>query len=483
MDATAQAELVASGQASARELTEAAIERIEADDGPAPSGLNAITLRWFDHAREVADAIDTDPTIAAEAPFRGVPFLLKDLFAAYAGQTCSYGNVALKEAGRIAAHDDNVVARFKEAGLVTLGRTASPEMGSIPVTETKAWGATRNPWNLNRTPGGSSGGAAVAVATGMVPLAHASDGGGSIRIPAACCGLVGLKPSRGRISTGPGRSEAGLAIDFVVSRTVRDSAAMLDAVGRPGLGDAVIAPTPGVPFSDLLSQDLGALRIGLLDHHPVEGRSIDPECTEAARAAAAMLEGLGHNVEPGFPSTLADPDFTRRFMAAWTAGRAVAKDGYGAILGRELTEDELEADNWAMAAYAEKMTATDLARANAAGDAFARQTQLWWTEGWDLLITPALGMPPVKIGAIASTKEDPMGGSRVAAQFAPFTAPYNVSGQPAISLPLYWSSADESAGLPIGVQLVAAYGREDLLLAVAAQLEAAHPWTDRRPTS
>ena len=170
-------------------------------------------------------------------------------------------------------------------------------------------------------------------------------------------------------------------------------------------------------------------------------------------------------------------------MAAWTAGRAVAKDVYAASLGRPLTEDELEADNWAMAAYAEKMTAADLARANAAGDAFARQTQMWWTEGWDLLITPTLGMPPVKIGAIASSKEDPMGGSRVAAQFAPFTAPYNVSGQPAISLPLYWSTAGESVGLPIGVQLVAAYGREDLLLAVAAQLEAAHAWADRRPTS
>ena len=256
MDATAQAELVASGRASARELTEAAIERIEADDGPAPSGLNAVTLRWFDHARDIADAIDADAQVATEAPFRGVPFLLKDLFAAYAGQTCSYGNVALKEAGVVAAHDDNVVSRFKEAGLITLGRTASPEMGSIPVTETKAWGATRNPWNLDRTPGGSSGGAAAAVAD--------RNGADRSRI-----GWRRLNPHPGRqlrtgraqnrvevrITSGPGRSEAGLAVDFVLTRTVRDSA--------PGCSTPSPVPesaTPssprftGTPYADLLGR-------------------------------------------------------------------------------------------------------------------------------------------------------------------------------------------------------------------------------------
>jgi amidase len=190
-----------------------------------------------------------------------------------------------------------------------------------------------------------------------------------------------------------------------------------------------------------------------------------------------MLEGLGHKVEPEFPSTLADPEFTRRFMATWTAGRAVAKDVYAEKLGRELTEDEVEPDNWAMAAYAETMTAAELARSDAAGSKFLRQTQAWWADGWDLLITPTLGLAPVPIGSITSSKEDPMGGSRIAAEFAPFTAPYNVTGQPALSLPLYWSSG----GLPIGVQLVAAYGREDLLLSVAAQLEASHPWADRKP--
>ena len=238
MDATDQAALVAKGEVTPSELLEAAIERIEQSN---PS-LNAVVIEWFDHARSVA----ADPDLP-DGPFRGVPFLLKDLYASFAGQTLSNGNVALKEAGKIDAADTTLVARFKAAGLVIAGRTNSPEMGSLPTTQPLAWGATRNPWALERTPGGSSGGAAAAVAVGMVPFANASDGGGSIRIPASCCGLVGLKPSQGRITLGPARAEAGLGVEFCVSRTVRDTAGLLDAVRGPGIGDTVIAPAPQRP--------------------------------------------------------------------------------------------------------------------------------------------------------------------------------------------------------------------------------------------
>src|SRR6478735_12250260 len=272
MDATDQATLVASGDVSPSELLEAAIERIERID-PA---LNAVVIRWFDHAREIAASPDLP-----SGPFRGVPFLIKDLFADYAGQRISNGNVALKEAHVISGADTTLVSRYRAAGLVIAGRTNSPELGSVPVTEPVAWGATHNPWDTTRTPGGSSGGAAAAVASGMVPFAHASDGGGSIRIPASCCGLVGLKTSQGRITLGPFRTESGLSVELCVSRTVRDTARLLDAVHGPGVGDTVIAPPPARPYVDELGADPGRLRIGLLDRHPREGGTVHPECVTA----------------------------------------------------------------------------------------------------------------------------------------------------------------------------------------------------------
>src|SRR3954468_7802124 len=258
MDATAQAALVAKGEVTAVELLEAAIERIEHIDPV----INAVVIRWFDHARETAAGELPD------GPFRGVPFLIKDLFAAYAGQRISNGNVGLKNANIISDTDTTLVSRFRGAGLVIAGRTNSPELGSVPTTEPLAWGPTRNPWDTARTPGGSSGGAAAAVASGMVPFAHASDGGGSIRIPASACGLVGLKPTQGRISLGPVRDESNLGVELCVSRSVRDTALLLDAVHGPGVGDTVIAPAPVRPYVDELGADPGRLRIGLLDHHP-----------------------------------------------------------------------------------------------------------------------------------------------------------------------------------------------------------------------
>ena len=295
MDATDQAALVSKGEVTPSELLEAAIERIERSN-PA---LNAVVIEWFDHARSVA----ADPDLP-EGPFRGVPFLLKDLYTSFAGQTVSNGNVALKAAGKIDAADTTLVARFKAAGLVIAGRTNTPEMGSLPTTQPVAWGATRNPWALERTPGGSSGGAAAAVAVGMVPFANASDGGGSIRIPASCCGLVGLKPSQGRITVGPARAEVGLGVELCISHTVRDTAGLLDAVRGPGVGDTVIAPAPERLYVDEVGADPGMLRIRRLRRGAggwvglsagaaaVVGRRLGPATHADAGRAAGATDGV-----------------------------------------------------------------------------------------------------------------------------------------------------------------------------------------------
>jgi amidase len=466
MDAVDQAALVASGEVSPTELLDAAIERIERID-PA---LNAVTIRWFDHARETAAGDLPD------GPFRGVPFLLKDLFAEYAGQPISNGNVALKEARVIADADTTLVSRHRAAGLVIAGRTNSPELGSVPTTEPIAWGPTRNPWDTSRTPGGSSGGAAAAVASGMVPFAHASDGGGSIRIPASCCGLVGLKPSQGRITLGPVRDESGLSVQHCVSRTVRDSAALLDATLGPGVGDTVIAPATAGPYIEELGMDPGRLRVGLLDHHP-QGGPVDAECTEAARNVAALLESLGHIVEPAWPMALEDSSSGAVFGALWSANMGVSRRRFEEQLGRPLRDDEMEPMNRVQAEYAAHFSSVDYALALSAVAQFRRAVQSWWYDGWDLLLTPTLAALPLKLGTLANDPENPMAVMKRAGQFVAFTPPFNMSGQPAISLPLEWTAE----GLPVGVQLVAAYGREDVLIRIASQLEQAKPWAGRMP--
>ncbi|MGZ5378385.1 MAG: amidase, partial [Mycobacterium sp.] len=349
MDAIDQAALVASGEVSPSELLEAAIERIERID---PT-LNAVVIRWFDHAREIAASPDLP-----NGPFRGVPFLIKDLFADYAGQRISNGNVALKEAHFIGDADTRLVSRYRAAGLVIAGRTNSPELGSVPTTEPVAWGATHNPWDTTRTPGGSSGGAAAAVASGMVPFAHASDGGGSIRIPASCCGLVGLKPSQGRITLGPVRDESGLAVEHCVSRTVRDSAALLDATRGPGIGDTVIAPPPTRLYVEELGADPGRLRIGILDHHAQGGR-VDAEVTEATRAVGKLLESLGHHVEAAWPKALEDETIGSKFGAMWSANVGISQRRFSEQLGRPLEDGELEPMNRVQADYAKHFSAID----------------------------------------------------------------------------------------------------------------------------
>lgn len=466
LDATDQAALVATGKLNASELLEAAIERIEQLDPQ----LNAVIIRWFDEARATAAS---DLPIG---PFRGVPTLLKDLWAHYAGQPLTNGCQALKDALPISATDTTLVSRFRQAGFVIAGRTNSPEFGSLPTTEPTAWGATRNPWNLAHSPGGSSGGAAAAVASGMVPIAHASDGGGSIRIPASACGLVGLKPTQGRITLGPYRDESNLGVELCVSRSVRDTAALLDAVRGPSVGDTVIAAPPARPYLDELGADPGRLHIGLLDSHPFGG-PVHEECVLAVRNAAKLLESLGHHVEPGYPSVLSNKEFGRRFSALWATNMGVGIARISDQLQRDLQVGDIEPINWAMAELARGVNGVDYAMALAANVDFRRAVQQWWHDGWDLLLTPTLGEPPVTLGTFANNPQNPIGPMARTTQYVPFTPAFNASGQPAISLPLHWT-AD---GLPIGVQLVAAYGREDVLLRVAAQLETAQPWAHRRP--
>ncbi|HEX7322208.1 MAG TPA: amidase [Mycobacterium sp.] len=466
MDAVDQAALVRNREVTPLELLDAAIDRIERID----TVLNAVVIRWFDHARDTARAELPD------GPFRGVPFLIKDLFAGYAGQRMSNGNLALKNEKVICDADTTLVGRYRAAGLVIAGRTNTPELGSVPTTEPVAWGATHNPWDTGRSPGGSSGGAAAAVASGMVPFAHASDGGGSIRIPASCCGLVGLKPSQGRISLGPIRDETALSVELCVSRTVRDTAALLDAVHGPGIGDTVIAPAPSRPYLDEVGAEPGRLRIGLLDHHP-QGGFVAPECTAAARSVAALLESLGHTVEEAWPAALADTTFSSRFSALWSANIGASLRRFEGQLGRPLADDEFEPMNRVQAEFAERFTAVDYVLALSAVTHFRRALQGWWADGWDLLLTPTVAELPLPLGAIANNPDHPMDAMDRAGQFCPFTPPFNTSGQPAINVPVEWTAAC----LPVGVQLVAAYGGEDLLLRVASQLEAAKPWAHRTP--
>ena len=336
---------------------------------------------------------------------------------------------------------------------------------------------TRNPWNLDHSPGGSSGGSAAAVAAGMVPFAHASDGGGSIRIPASCCGLVGLKPSQGRITLGPFRDESNLGVELCVSRTVRDTAALLDAVHGPGVGDTVIAPAPQRPYVDEVGADPGRLRHRSARRPPARRGDCTTSAATRSRAAAALLESLGHHVEHGFPAALANRDFGRRFSALWSTNMGVSVQRIEAQLGRPINDDDIEPVNRAQVEFARNVSAVDYALALAATVEFRRAVQQWWADGWDLLLTPTLAEPPATIGTFANDTDAPMTPMIRAAAYVPFTPAFNSSGQPAINLPLHWNSA----GLPIGVQLVAAYGREDVLLRVAAQVETATPWAHRHP--
>jgi amidase len=470
LDATAQAELVRTGAASPLELVDAAIERVERVNPQ----LNAVITPLFEQARAEA-ASDHLP----DGPLRGVPFVLKDLSAHSAGDPFHEGMQFLKDRAWTEPEDTALAARFRATGLVTIGKTNTPELGILPTTEPQAYGPSRNPWDTTRSTGGSSGGSAAAVAAGLVPIGHANDGGGSIRIPASECGLVGLKPTRARVSSGPefGDVMGGLTCELVVSRSVRDTALVLDAVHGMEPGDPYTAPTPDRPFLDELGVPPGRLRIGLMTDSPGGSVAVHPDCVAATEAAARLLESLGHDVDVSHPKALDDPDYTGHFITNWAAGAAWNLDYWVRRTGDQIGPDDVEPLTWALAEVGRSSNAADWLWAREWLQANAREIADWWTEGYDLLLTPTIAEPPPPLGTFDSPPDNPLHGLFRAAEVVPFTPPFNGTGQPAISLPLHWNDA----GLPIGVQLVAAFGREDVLLRVAAQLEAAQPWSDRSP--
>lgn len=465
LDATACAELVRSGQASPRELVDLAIARIEKHN----ADLGAVIVPLYDQAR--ADA-ENPP----QGPFRGVPILIKDICATVGGALHTNGLVPFKQAGVRFPHDSHLVAQLKKAGFIVVGKTNTSEFGIVPTAEPPAWPPSRNPYDLSRSTGGSSGGSAAAVAAGLVPIAHANDGGGSIRIPASCCGLFGLKPSRGRVSFAPnlGDVNGGLVNEHVVSRSVRDSAAVLDVIAGMVNGDPYTAPTPLRPYTAELTTPTGKLRIGVeTKHHALDGTIVDshPDCVAAVRHAVELLESFGHQVEPAFPAALRDPEWTPRFLSIWATGVTMDLDEASAVLGRPIAQHEVEPLTWALAELGRLISGPAYAAAWRWIQRNTRESAKFW-DAYDLLLTPTLAEPPCPLGTFRSTNDDPLAAIFRAAEYTPFTPPINATGQPACSLPLYHNAA----GLPIGVQLVAAYGREDLLLRVAAQLEAAQPF-------
>ena len=467
-DATAQAELVRTGEASPLELVDAAIAAIEHLNPE----LNAVIHPLFESARVAARGPLPD------GPFRGVPILFKDLFCAVEGDPLHEGMRFLKDANWRSDHTDALAHRFLDAGFVCVGRTNTPELGLVPTTEPEAYGPSRNPWDTKRITGGSSGGSAAAVASGMVPVAHANDGGGSIRIPASCCGLVGLKPSRGRASLAPDYNALDdmLVVDHCVTRSVRDSAGVLDALHGRAPGDTVAAPEPRRPFTEEVGADPGRLRIGIITHNPLETGDIHPDCVAATRDAAKLLESLGHTVEETYPAAIAQPELIAKFTTLWSVTLVYNLRYWERKVGREITAADVEPLTWTLAELGRAVPAPDYVDAQHAAGDLAREMALWFASGYDLLLSPTLGEPPVRLGEF-STPDEPFLGFIRAGTFVPFTPLANMTGAPAISLPLWWNNE----GLPIGTHLMAAYGREDILLRIASQLEGARPWVDRRP--
>ena len=469
-DASALAEAVRSGARTPDELLDEAIVRIEKENPE----LNAVVQTLYDKARtRIAAGLP-------DGPFRGVPILLKDLDAPLAGAPFHCGTRFLRDRNYRADTNAYFVDRLLASGFVPIGKTNTPELGLAVTTEPLSYGPTRNPWNREHSAGGSSGGAAAAVAGGLVSIAHASDGGGSIRIPASACGLVGLKPSRGRVSLGPeyGSYWHGFVTNHVVTRSVRDSAAALDVVAGMEPGDPYTAPVPARPFAEAAVLDPGRLRIGLMMQAPGNAQGLDPACREAVRRTGQALESLGHMVEEAYPTVLDQVEernghFTT-VIVSWTAA-AIA--GWEARLGEPIPDGGLEPLTANLAAIGQTVTVADYLATIRWCERFGRDMAAWWEDGYDLLVTPTLGTPPALLGSLTSTDGDLGPVVEALERYSPFVAPFNMTGQPAVSLPLHQSEG----GLPVGVQCIAPYAREDLLLQVGSQLESSMPWADRHP--
>ena len=465
LDATAQAELVRNKQVKPSELLEAAIDRIERLNPQ----INAVVTPMYDEARRTAEGNLPD------GPFTGVPFLLKDLGAGYAGVRQTQASEYLKDF--VSPFDSELTSRYKRAGLVIAGKTNTPEFGLVPTTEPRLFGATRNPWNTEHTVGGSSGGSAAAVAAGILPMAHANDGGGSIRIPASCCGLFGLKPSRARVPLGPllGDMMGGLVCEHAVTRSVRDSAALLDATAGPEIGDPYYAPPQERPYVEELTTPPGRLRIAFTPR-AATGTPLHDDCIAAVKDAAALCQELGHDVEEAAPPPINTEMLEEAFLTIWAAGVPWGIDGIGRLTGRQPSPDKFEPLTWALYEQGKQTMAGDYLIAVSTIQQMCR-TVAHSSQRYDLWLTPTLGAPPPRLGHFDATPNDPRAGLEKAIEFVPFTPLQNATGQPAMSVPLYWNAE----GLPIGVHFAARFGDEATLFRLAAQLEEARPWANKRP--
>ena len=458
LDATAQDELVRKKEVKPIELVEAAISRIERLN----PNLNAVITPMYELARTAA--ADKLP----DGPFTGVPFLLKDILGAYAGVRMTLGSKLLQDF--VPDHDSELVVRLRRAGLIILGRTNTPEFGILPTTEPLLFGPCRNPWNTDHTAGGSSGGSAAAVAAGMVPMAHGNDGGGSIRIPASCCGLFGLKPTRARNPLGPdfGDVLSGLVVEHALTRSVRDSAALLDATAGPDVGDPYWAPPPERPFLQEVGADPGRLRIAF-KNEAATGASVHPDCVQAVNEAAELCADLGHEVEERNLPLNAEM-LTKAFSILWSAGTGSTLKVLSA------TPDQVEPLTWALKEMSDQYSAADYVLALQTLHGISREVARFF-QNYDILLTPTLAEPPLPLGAFDSSSDNPLHGFHRSAEFACFTAIYNITGQPAMSVPLFWN--DEN--LPVGSHFIGRFGDEATLFRLAAQLEEARPWDGRRP--
>lgn len=463
-DGLGLAELIAKRQVTPLELLDAVRQRLEAIN----PRINAVAHAFFDKAAaQIKEGL-------AEGPFKGVPFVLKDLGQQLAGTITSYGSRVFKD--NTPDFDSTLVTRYKQAGLVIFAKTTSPEFGLTTTTESVLFGKTHNPWNLERTSGGSSGGSSALVASRVVPMAHGSDGGGSIRIPASCCGLFGLKPTRGRVPLGPSQFEGwnGCSHHHALTISVRDSAALLDISVGIEPGSPYFSPPPARPFLKEAGADPGKLRIALAVPTPA-GTPLDPECKKAAIDAAKLCESLGHRVEEA-QLPIEDAWMRNAFLAVLRVSIARTLDDAAKPLGRPVTEKDVEPVTWVTAEAGRAISSIAYSRAIATmhqvGLAMAK-----FHEKYDVILSPTLAKPPVPLGVLSLSRTSIADYGRDVSEFGPYTAIYNVTGQPSMSVPLHWS-AD---GLPIGVMFSGRFGDDAMLLRLASQLEKAKPWAGIRP--
>ena len=478
-DAIELGNLIRKDEITPIELLEITVERIERVN----PRLNAVIHKLYEQARAEAKhwSAEVKNKKTDGAIFAGVPFLLKNLLAEYKGTPFDEGSLAVK--GYVSKFDSELVRRQRAGGLIILGKTNTPEFGLLPTTEPILYGPTRNPWNPALTPGGSSGGSAAAVAAGIVPMAHGNDGGGSIRIPASCCGLFGLKPTRGRNPLGPlfGDLGSGLTHEHGLTRTVRDSAALLDLTSGPDLGEAFASPPKERPFLEEVGRDPGSLKIGFLASVP-EGWDLEsqlhPDCRGAVTDAARLCESLGHRVEEVRADLLVYPNIAVTFGRVFSclAGYFVAY--WEKELDRKITQVELEPITSAVYQAGLRRTGADYLVALEGIQRFSRKMARWYHDGdYDLLLSPTMRIPPTQLGAFQWDPEDPRKWLEVTNAFVAFTRVQNMTGQPAMSVPLFWNKEN----VPIGVQFAGRFGDEATLFRLAAQLEKARPWAQRRP--